>query len=105
DAALLARAATVVRNRRHVADRSDHEAGGLQSAQGGFTTGTGAADFDFKRLHAVFLGLLGAVLGSDLGGERGRLARTLEALGTSGRPGNRVALCVGDGDHRVVEAG
>src|SRR5690606_658101 len=37
------------------------------------------------------------------GSERGRLARTLEALGTSRRPGNGVALCVGDGDHRVVE--
>src|SRR5690606_21574757 len=93
------------RDRRHVADRGDHETSSLQSAKSRFTAGTRTANFDFQRLHAVLLSLLGAVFSSDLGSKRGRLARTLEALGTSRRPGNGVALCVGDGDHRVVEGG
>ena len=76
---------------------------GLQRAKGRFTTRARSADLDLKRAHAVFLRLLGAIFGSDLRGERGRLARTLEALGTGRRPGNRIALRVGDGDHGVVE--
>src|SRR3546814_9432665 len=41
--------------------------------------------------------------GSDRRGIRRRLARALEALSARRRPGNGVALRVGDGDHRVVE--
>src|SRR6185503_17150885 len=37
------------------------------------------------------------------GRERRRLARALEAVAARRRPGNRVALRVGDRDHRVVE--
>src|SRR5690606_32353658 len=51
----------------------------------------------------VFLRLPGAILGGDLSREGRRLARALEALSARRRPGNRVALRVGDGDHRVVE--
>ena len=51
----------------------------------------------------MLLGLLGNVFSSHLRGERGRLARTLEALRTGGRPGNGVALRVRYGDHGVVE--
>jgi hypothetical protein len=45
----------------------------------------------------------GRIFGRNLGGIRGRLTRTLEAHDTRRRPGNRVALHVGDGDHGVVE--
>src|SRR5690606_16318962 len=40
-----------------------------------------------------------------LGSEGGRFARTLEALATRRRPGQSVALAVGDGDDGVVERG
>src|SRR4051794_17003467 len=50
-------------------------------------------------------GLLARVLGGDLSGIRRRLAAALEAHHPGRRPGDGVALRVGDGDHRVVEAG
>ena len=49
--------------------------------------------------------LAAGVLGGHLGGVRRRLARALEALLARRRPGDGVALRVGDGDHRVVERG
>jgi hypothetical protein len=51
----------------------------------------------------VFLRLLGDVFRRDLRGIRGRFARALEAHRSGRRPGNGVALRVGDGDGRVVE--
>src|SRR6202035_4924314 len=51
----------------------------------------------------MFLRLLGDVFGRDLRGIGGRLARTLETHRSGRRPGNGVALCVSDGDGRVVE--
>src|SRR5581483_3269149 len=105
DAPPLARAATVVRDRRYVTDRRDREAGRLQRTQRRFAAGAGARDFDFERAHAVLLRLLGGVLGGDLRRVRSRLARALETHGASRRPGNGVALNIGDGDHSVVERG
>ena len=43
------------------------------------------------------------VLGRDLRRERGRLARTLEACATGGRPRQGIALAVGDRHDGVVE--
>gem|GEM_PF-2431446 len=103
DPALLARTATVVRDRRNIADRRDHKAGSLKGAQRRFTARARSANLDFEGAHAVFLSLLGAIFGSDLCGERGRLTRTLETLSTCGRPGNSIALSIRDGDHGVVE--
>ncbi len=99
----LARTASVVRDRGHIADRGDGEAGRLQRAQRRFTPGAGPCDFDFERAHAVLLRLLGRVLGGDLRRIRRRLARTLETHRPRRRPGDGVALYVGDRDHRVVE--
>src|SRR4051812_29402416 len=99
----LARTAAIVRDRRHVADRRDGEARRLQRAKRRFTARTGARNFRFQRAHAVFLRLLGNVFGRDLRGIGGRFARALEAHRAGRRPGNGVALRVGDGDGRVVE--
>src|SRR5688572_6095473 len=52
------------------------------------------------------LGRLAAgILRRDLGGVRRRLPRALESHHARARPGDRIALGVGDGDHRIVEAG
>src|SRR4051794_25574042 len=75
----LARTATIVRNRRHVADRSDGEARSLQRTKRRFAAGTRSGHFNLQRAHAVFLRLLGDVLGRDLRGVGSGLARTLEA--------------------------
>src|SRR4051812_42104557 len=103
NAPTLTGTATVVRDRGHVADRGDGEARGLQRPERRFAARTGTGDFDFQRAHAVLLRLLRHVLGGNLCGIRGRLARALEAHRAGGGPGNRVALRVGDGDGRVVE--
>src|SRR5437868_964850 len=103
NAPALARTATIVRDRGPVADRGDGEARSLQRAKRRFTARTGACHFHFQSAHAVFLRLLGDVFGGDLRGIGGRLARALEAHRAGRRPGNGVALCVGDGDGRVVE--
>src|SRR6185503_16283695 len=51
----------------------------------------------------AFLRRAAASLGRNLRGEWGRFARALEAGVARGRPGQRVALAVGDGDDGVVE--
>src|SRR5215471_21235147 len=50
----LARTATIVRDRRHVSDRSDGEARSLQRAERRLAARTGTRDLDFQRAHAVF---------------------------------------------------
>ena len=65
--------------------------------------GPGPADAHFDVLHAVFLRGVAGLLGGDLRGERRALARAAEAAAARGRPGQRVALAVGDRDDRVVE--
>src|SRR3546814_11889575 len=51
----------------------------------------------------MFGGLLAGVFGADLRRIGSRLAAALETHHAGARPGNRIALRVGDGDHRVVE--
>src|SRR4051812_31454566 len=103
NAPALARTAAIVRDRGHVTDRCDGEARRLQRAKRRLTARTGTGNFHFQRAHAVFLRLLGNVFGRNLRGIRGRLARALETHRAGRRPGNGVALRVGDGDGRVVE--
>src|ERR1700712_4557024 len=79
DAATLGRADAVVRLRRHVVDRADLEAGGLEGADRGLAAGARALDDDVDPLPAVLLRLARSGLGSELRGERGRLAGPLEA--------------------------
>src|SRR6266446_6933761 len=99
----LARPTTVMRNRRHVADRRNGEAGRLQGAQCRFATRPRTRNLHFKRAHAVLLGLARNILARHLGCVRRRFARPLEAHGAGRRPGNRVALGIGNCDHRIIE--
>src|SRR6202035_4541334 len=99
----LARPAAIVRDRGHVADRRDGEARRLQRTKRRFAARTRTCNFNLQRAHAVFLRLLGDVFRRDLRRIGGRLARTLETHRSGRRPGNGVALRVGDGDGRVVE--
>src|SRR5689334_2564840 len=78
-AAALGSAAAVVRDRRDVGDVGDLEAGVVQRTHGGFAARAGALDQHFERLDAVLGGDRRGLLGGDLRGERGRLARALEA--------------------------
>src|SRR5690606_32091170 len=99
----LGRTAAVVGDRRHVLDRSDPEPGRLNPAKRGLATRSRTADADRDGLQPVFLRTLGGLVGGQLRRERRRLARATEAANSRRRPGNHVAVHVGDAHLRVVE--
>src|SRR5260221_905801 len=94
-----------MRDRRHILDRGDGEAGGLQRPERRFAARSRPLDLDLEHLHAMLHRLAGGAVGGDLGGIGRRLPRALEALAAGRGPGHGVALGVGDGDDRIVEAG
>src|SRR5450756_315085 len=79
DSATLGRTAAVVRNRRNVANGADVDAGGRESADGGFATRTGAGDAHVDGTKSVIASGIGCVLGGLLGREGSSLTRTTEA--------------------------
>src|ERR1700754_961868 len=103
DPAPLGRTAAVVRLRGDVGDRADLEAGGLQRADRGLTSGCGGLDEDVDLLHAVRGGLACGVLGSHLRDERRGLARALETDVACGGPRDHGTGRVGDRHDGVVE--
>src|SRR3954447_22859446 len=98
-------AAAVVCLGSDVLDAGDLEAGGLKAADRGLATGARALHEDLDLLHALLDALAGRRVRRHLGGERRGLARALEAGAAGGLPRDHVALLVGQGDDRVVEAG
>src|SRR5919202_1714732 len=103
DAAALGGPATVVRGGRHVLDRPDLQAGGLQRTDRRLPARAGALDEHVDLAHAVLLRAARCGLGRHLRRERGGLARALEADLAGRRPRDHGAGRVGDGDDRVVE--
>src|SRR5687767_8359002 len=103
DAPLFGRAATVVRNRRHVLDARDLEPAGIQRADRGLATRAGPANAHLDGAQPVLLRRDARLLRRDLRGERRALARAAETGAARRRPGQRIALAVGDRDDRVVE--
>src|SRR5215212_6314403 len=103
DAAALGRAAAVVRGRGDVLDGADLEADRTQRPDRGLTTGARALDEDVDLLHAVVHRPAPGGLGGHLRGERGGLARALEADGARRGPRDHRPGGVGDGDDGVVE--
>src|ERR1041384_6970718 len=104
DAAPLARGAAVVGLRGDVLHAGDLEAGGLERADRGLAAGAWALHEDLDLLEALLDALAGGRVGRHLGGERRGLAGALEAGAAGGLPGDHVALAVGEGNDRVVEA-
>src|ERR1700756_3268671 len=102
-AAAFARTTAVMGNGRYVTDRGDVETRRLDRAQRRFASRTGTRDLDLERAHAMLGRLPNGVLRRDLRREWGRFAGPLESHRASRRPGDRVALGVGNGDHRIVE--
>ena len=94
-----------MRDRSHVFDHGDFEACGLQCTDGGFTAGARAFDVDFDGLHSTVDSNFGGSFRCGLCCEGSGLFGTSEAHFTGARPGNSVALRVGDGDDGVVEGG
>src|SRR5258708_7063823 len=105
NAPLFRRPATVVGDGRYVRDAADLETQRVQGAYGGFPSGAGAFDAHLEILHAALLCRAAGLLGRNLGGERRRFPRALEARGPRGRPCQGIALSIGNGDDGVVERG
>src|SRR3569623_248291 len=105
DSTLLGWTAAVMRDRRDVNDVQDLVAQRVQRTHGRLAARAGALDTHLHGFHAVVAGRAASLLGSDLGSERGGLARTAETRAAGSRPRQRVALAVGDGDDGVVEGG
>src|SRR2546430_10559085 len=99
----LGRAAPVVRDRRHVADRGDLEPHGLERADGGLPAGPGPTHEDLDLLEPVLHRLARGDLRGRLRGEGCALAGAPEAGAPGAGPGDDVAHPVGEGDDRVVE--
>src|SRR5262245_48305434 len=99
----LARPAAVVRDRRHVLDGLDLDARGLQGAHRGLASRPGALDHHVHAPHAGVLGAVAGVLRRHLRREGRALARALETDAAGRRPGEDVALRIGDRHDRVVE--
>src|SRR5699024_5870481 len=104
DPAPLRRPAAVVRLRGDVLDSTDLEAGGLQRADRGLTTGPGALHEHVHLLHAVLGGLSRGVLRRHLRRVRRGLARTLEPDVSGRGPRDHSAQWIRDRDDRVVES-
>src|SRR5439155_561884 len=99
----LGRAAPVVRNRRHVADRPDLQPRAGERLNGGLAAGAGTLHAHVHALHAEVQRFARRLLGRHGGGEGRRLLGALEPSFAGRAPGDRVALQVGDRDERVVE--
>src|SRR5258708_7774340 len=99
----LGRAAPVVRNRRHVADRPDLQPGTRKRLNRGFATGAGTLHAHVYALHTQVQRLARRLLCRDSGGEGRRLLGALEPGLAGAAPSDRVALHIADRDERVVE--
>ena len=104
DAAGLFRAATVVRNRRHVADGKDFQTKTLDGTHGGLTAGAWTLDADIDFLETVSHGLAAGVLRNHLSGVGGAFPRTLEAHLAGAGPTNGIAIRIRHADEGVVES-
>src|SRR6185312_10645538 len=103
DSALLRRPAAVVGDRRDVRDARDLQAAVVERPYRGLAPGARTADTHLDVLDAVLLGRHACLLRRDLGGERRALAGAAEAAAACRRPGQRIALAIGDRDDGVVE--
>src|SRR5262245_8854764 len=103
DAAALGRPAAVVGRGRDVLDGADLEADRTQGPDRRLAARARTLDEDVDLLHAVLHRPATRGLGGHLRGERGGLARALEADGAGRGPRDHRTGRVGDRDDRVVE--
>ena len=97
------RTTTVVRNRRHVPNRSDFQAARLDRADRSFASAARPFDEDVDAFHARFGGAARQIRGRDLGREGRAFFGALEPDGARRGPTKRIAFTVGDGDDGIVE--
>src|SRR2546427_4011393 len=85
-APLFRRPATVVGYGRHIRNAADLQTECIEGAHRRFSSGAGPLDAHLEILDAALLRCAAGLLGGNLGGERSRFPRALEACGARGRP-------------------
>src|SRR5512135_878451 len=91
-AALLRRAAAIVRNGRLVRDRAHLDAHGLDCADSGLSAGSRSFDDQVHFLDTDRLGCLDCLLSSQASRKGRALARTFETSRSRAAPGQGIAL-------------
>src|SRR5579862_3219492 len=99
----LGRAATIVRNGRHVLDIPHFQSGSGEGANGRFASGTWSLDPHFHAAHAMITGSIGHAHCGLLSGKGGAFARPLEAQRTSAGPADHPAIGICYGNVGVIE--
>ena len=92
-------------NGRYILDHAYVQAGGLQSADSGFTAGAGALYIDLNGLHAMLHSQAGGGFSRGLRGKGSGFPGASEAQLTGAGPGDRIALRIGNGDNGIVKCG
>ena len=103
DAALLRRAAAIVRDWCHVADHRNIKANSLHSANSRFTAGTWALDANFDFLETMSHGLPTGVLSNHLRGVGCAFTRAFETALASTRPTDHSTTKIRDTYNRIIE--
>ena len=99
----LGRTAAVVRQRSNVDNLSYLNACSVDGAYGGLTALAGTLDIGLHFAETKIVGYLCAILSSHLGSIGSVFLGATESHLTSRRPGNHLALAVGEGDNNIVE--
>src|ERR1700686_1092490 len=103
DSSPLRRTASVVRNRRHVANRTYFNSRRSQRTHRRLATRPGTADADIHAAHPVIPRHVRGIRRGLLGGKGRALARSPEAERSRTLPRQNVTIHVGDGHDRVIE--
>src|SRR5579864_7626945 len=103
DSPPLRRTASVVRNRRHIANRSYFNSRSSQRTHGGLTSRPRAADANIHAPHPVISRHVGGIRRRLLSGEGRAFARSPESERPRTLPRQNVAIHIGNGHDRVVE--
>src|SRR5215467_231349 len=103
DSAPLRRPASVVRNRRHVADRTHFDSSGGQCAHGRLASRTRTADANIDAAHTMIPRHICGVRRGLLRGKRSALTRSAEPERSRTLPRQNVAVHIRDSHDRVVE--
>src|SRR5438132_1045275 len=93
-----------MRNGCAIDDGDYLEPGRLERTDSCFTSSAWTAHKDADLTHAVLHGFTRRGVGGQTGGVWRALARALKASCARGAPGQHVAVRIGDGDDRIVEA-
>lgn len=86
-----------------VGDGEDLESGNAEGTDGAFAARAGAFDFHIDLAEALIEGALASGFTGELSDEWGALFGAMITKGAGARPGDDIALRVGDGNDRIIE--